>query len=354
MKPVFPTQVAGWPVYRLLTPDDYYKSIAEILYNKIVVKLSRFFGVILAVCILLVSGTSSHVEAQRIGPYFADTGHSVSGEFWSYYQSIPNAAFVFGSPITEQFSDARTGRLIQYFQRVRFELYPEKPPGQRVVLSTLGPLVYEHTPPKSAINTYNPIACRVYSETGFSLCYAFLEFFDRNGGEAIFGKPVSASVFYNDRIVQYFEHARFDWYPEYPEGQKVVLAQLGRIYFDIVPEDSSRLRPVDGKNTQGNIKSIQARAFTWKAITRLNDQQVVYVVVQDQTLSPVMNASVVVKVTWATGETESFSQNTNANGVAVLPFQVQAQAHGSLVQIETNVLFQGLTSRNITSFRIWQ
>lgn len=296
------------------------------------------------------------MEAQRGEPwqYFPDTGHNVSGEFWTFYQSIPNAAFVFGSPLTEQFNDDRTGRLVQYFQRARFEFYPENPLAERVILSGLGPYVYEHSPLRGSINTFNPIGCRYFQETDLSLCFAFLEFFDRNGGETIFGKPISPFVFYNDRIVQYFERARFDWYPEYPEGQKVVLAQLGRIYFDLAPEDANRLQPVKAENAPGDVQAIHVRAFTLKALSQINDQQVVYVVVQDQTLNPVAGATTVVTITWAQGERQSIAQTTNANGVGIVPFPVQAQAHGSLIMVEAEVLYMGLSDRTITSFRIWQ
>ena len=285
---------------------------------------------------------------------FPDTGHNVSGEFWVFYRSIPNAAFIFGSPITEQFTDAQTGRTVQYFQRTRFELHPENPIAQRVVISALGAYVYQHSTSSGSVNGYNPIGCRFYQETGASLCYAFLDFFDRHGGEAMFGKPISPYVFYNDRIVQYFERARFDWYPEYPEGQKVVLAQLGRIYFDLMHENSARLQPVKGENIPLDVKSIRVRAFTSKALTQTNDNQAVYVVVQDQTLNPVAGATTVVTVTWGQGVQQSYSQTTNANGVAVFPLLVQGQTHGSLITIETKVMYMGLSDQTTTSFRVWQ
>ena len=321
--------------------------------------MSNFFkvvGVFFIVCCLLAASSGARVEAQQSDPshYFPDTGHIVSGEFWTYYQSVSNAAFVFGSPITEQFTDTQSGRLIQYFQRSRFELHPENPAGQHVVLANLGPFVNKHSPPSGSMDTFTPIGCRYYSETSFSLCYAFLEFFDKNGGEAIFGKPISPFVFYNDRIVQYFERARFDWYPEYAEGQKVVLAQMGRIYFDLVPEDANRLQTVKAENAPGDIKSIHARVFTWKALTQLDDQQVVYVVVQDQTLRPVVGATTVVTVTWGDKSRQSSAQITNSSGVVILPLAVTGQIHGSLVVIETEVMYMGLSDKTTTSFRIWQ
>ena len=325
------------------------------MYNKIVRKIWRLCGAIFMVCCLLVVGSGSSVQAQSGQPwqYFPDTGHNVSGEFWTYYQSIPNASLVFGSPITEQFTDPRTGRLIQYFQRSLFEYYPENPPDQRVVLAALGQTVYQHTPQTASVNP-NPIGCHYFEDTGFSVCYAFLEFFDKNGGEATFGKPISPFVFHNDRIVQYFDRARFEWYPEYQEGQKVVLAQLGRIIFDLRPEDANRLQPVKAENAPSDIKTIRARTFSLKAMTQTNDQQVVYVVVQDQTLNPVVGATTVVTVTWSQGERQSFPQSTNANGVVILTVPVQGQTQGSLIMVDTDVLYMGLSTHTKTSFRIWQ
>lgn len=290
-------------------------------------------------------GSSTH--------YFADTGHNVSGDFWIYYQSIQNANLVFGSPITEAVTDARSGRLIQYFQKARFEFYPENPIGQRVKLSSLGEVVYQRTPGGTKLDFFPSIGCRYYSD--IYICYDFLSFFDKNGGEAVFGKPISRFEFYNGRIVQYFERARFEWYPEYPEGQKVVLAEVGRIYFDLVHEDPNLLQAVQaGNNAPSNVIQLNTRAFTWKAVTQVNDQQAVYVVVQDQTLRPVSGATAVVTVFWPVGSSQNFVQTTNQYGVVIVPFQVQGQPYGSVVTIQVEVLYQGMPSRTVTSFRIWQ
>ena len=311
---------------------------------------------IVFIVISLVCANGGNVAAQGdvSSQYFADTGHTISGEFWTYYQSISNAGFVFGSPITEQFVDAQTGRMLQYFQRARFEFYPENPAGQRVKLSSAGEYAYQRTAPGTTVDSFTPIGCRFYPETNFSLCYAFLEFFDKNGGEAIFGKPISPFVFYNGRIVQYFERARFEWYPEYPEGQKVVLAELGRVYFDLAAEDANRLQSVQpANNIQGDVMTLHAKVFTWKAVTQLTDQQSVYVVVQDQKSSPIEGATAIVTITWPQGGTQSMAQTSNAQGVVIVPLQVQGQPHGSMVQVDVEVLYQDLSNRAQTSFRSW-
>jgi hypothetical protein len=316
--------------------------------------LTRALGIFLLIFSLLAVNTGI-VAAQdgSTAHYFADTGHNVSGEFWVYYQSVPNASLVFGSPITEAFTSTQAGRLVQYFQKARFEFFPENPVGQRVKLSSLGQSVYQRTPTGTKLDFFPTLGCRYYFDT--YICYDFLSFFDKNGGEAVFGRPTSRFEFYNGRIVQYFERARFEWYPEYPEGQKVVLAELGRIYFDLVPEDANLLQAVKaGDNTPGNVLQLNSRVFTWKAVTQLIDHQAVYVVVQDQTLRPVPGATAMVTVFWPVGGTQSFAQTTNPYGVVIIPFTVQGQPYGSVVTVQVEVLYQGLTSKTITSFRVWQ
>ncbi|GAB4493426.1 MAG: hypothetical protein Fur0016_29470 [Anaerolineales bacterium] len=324
------------------------------LYNRIVEKIARLF---LVVCLLngffLPAGAVALAQGVS-SQYFADTGHNLSGDFLVFYQNIPNAQFVFGSPITEQFTDSSSGRLVQYFQRARFEYFPELPAGQRVRVAPLGEYIYQRVPNEGEVNVFTPIGCRYYAETGYSICYAFLEFFDKNGGDAIFGKPKSPFVFYNGRIVQYFERARFEWYPEYPDGQRVVLAELGRIYFDLVSEDPNLLQPVKADAFPGSVTKIYARAFTWKAVTRLQDTQTVYVIVQDQTLAPVPDATAIVTISWPGGGMQSLAQTTNEYGLVILSFPVQGQPHGSLVTIKVEVLYRGWNTETVTSFRVWQ
>jgi hypothetical protein len=238
--------------------------------------------------------------------------------------------------------------MIQYFTRARFELAPERPAGQRVQLSPLGSYVYS---PGDGLDMFTPIGCRAFTN-GFSVCYAFLDFFDKQGGEAIFGQPISRFEFLDGRIVQYFERARFDWYPEYGEGQKVVLADLGRIYFDIAKEDSNRLQPVKYDGIV-DVLTWQTRIFAWKAVTQSNDWQSIYVVVQDQTLSPVYNANATVTIYWANGTPQSISLTTDQKGVALVSFPVQNQTHGGLVTVNVKVLYQGVEKNTVTSFRVW-
>lgn len=67
--------------------------------------------------------------------YFPETRHSVCDAFLDFF--IKNGGVdVFGYPIAER--DVDRSRLVQSFQRMRMEWYPEKPLGQKVQITNLG------------------------------------------------------------------------------------------------------------------------------------------------------------------------------------------------------------------------
>lgn len=307
---------------------------------------TRLLGVFLTLSLLLTTGTSAFAQ----GPdslFFEQTGHYVSGEFLAYYRSIPNATVALGYPITE--AVIKDGRTIQYFQRGRMELYPELPPGQRVKLTAIGSAMYRKG---EQLSIFNPFACRYFTKTGFSVCYAFLDFYKQNGGEERFGQPISPFEYRNDLIVQYFEYARLEWKPSNQEGQRVVVADLGREYFDFLEEPPSWLNPVSGEPNIRALK-LQAQAFVWKAVVLSNDTQLVYVIVQDQNLQPISNAQGTAFVKWPDNTTTSQAFITNSSGVGIVSLTFTNQPYGKTVIVEITVTKDGLVAPTTTSFRIW-
>jgi hypothetical protein len=315
------------------------------------VKRRIVFVIILILLLAVAVGGTTRTLAQGTGrEIFRETGHSVSGEFLAYYRSVKNATLLFGYPITEQF--IKDGRLVQYFQRARFEFYPEFPAGQQVQLTLLGRETY--APGKPAVGDPSAFGCRAFPETGFSVCHAFLEFFDKHGGAAQFGSPISGFEYRDKLIVQYFEKARFEWRPSMPEGQHVGLTDLGRIFFDQKHEDVNLLKPLSsGEIGPQAPLAIKSRAFTWKAVTLSSDQQLIYVVVQDQTLQPVAGATGNATIRWPDGRTETLALVTNSNGFGVVPLSFNGLRQGSLVTIHIVITKEGLVSSATTSFRIW-
>lgn len=312
--------------------------------------LRRTFAFIVAIC--LFSASWGSVNAQTpVSKYFGETGHNVKGDFFKYYNSNPNATFLYGYPITEEFS-SKDGKFVQYFQRARFELRNDMPDGQRVQLTTLGQLTFVSTGP---LNVNTTLPCRVYVETGFSVCFAFLEFFDQYGGAAQFGYPISGFEYHENKIVQYFQKARLEWQPWKNEGQRVVVSDLGRIYFDTLGEDPGLLPPVKAIDNSPQVTTnLQVRAFAWKAVTLATDTQLIFVIVQNQNLQPVANAGCTAIVHWLDGRNETTGIATNSNGVGIISLSFVNQPYGSLINTDvTCTSNNGLSATTMTSFRIW-
>jgi len=72
--------------------------------------------------------------------YFSETGKKVCYEFLDFFNHHGGVA-QFGYPISN--FELQEGRIVQYFQRARFEWHPEKAYGQKVTLTDLGRRYFE-------------------------------------------------------------------------------------------------------------------------------------------------------------------------------------------------------------------
>lgn len=151
--------------------------------------------------------------------FFDLTGHNVAPPFLGFYKGHGDLT-VFGYPRTEAMQE--DGFTVQYFQRARFELHPENPKGSQVQLTLLGDQL---TTPRRPFPQGKPFTSTVdhafFPQTGHSLSFGFLHFFNSHGGLDSFGYPISEELqeanndgsgrTYN---VQYFQRARFEYHPE--------------------------------------------------------------------------------------------------------------------------------------------
>lgn len=93
---------------------------------------------------------SSLVAAGSLGQSnshnFTETGHTVSGVFWTYWQGHGGLAQQ-GYPISDEFTEtsALNGKpyTVQYFERAVFEKHPENAAPYNVLLSQLGTFRYK-------------------------------------------------------------------------------------------------------------------------------------------------------------------------------------------------------------------
>jgi hypothetical protein len=163
--------------------------------------------------------------------YFPQTGHNLSGEFLRYWQANGGLR-IFGYPISEPFIE--NGYLVQYFERNRFEYHPQNQPPYNVLLGRLGADAVAGRKFPAIQPFESGPDHRYFPETGHSLNYAFKGYWERNGGLAVFGYPISEEIREVNPIdgkeytVQYFERARFEYHPEYKgTDAEVLLGLLG-------------------------------------------------------------------------------------------------------------------------------
>src|SRR5215207_4085177 len=312
-------------------------------------KVAQRIAVLFLILLPMLASRGS-AKAQSAGVlYFPETGHNVKGDFLTYYKSMHDPKLLLGYPITEQIT-SKDGKTVQYFQRARFELRAALPGGQQIQLTPLGQATYK---PEQQLTMSNSAGCDLFPG-GYSVCFAFLDFYKANGGAAQFGNPISPFEFHKNLIVQYFEKARFEWRADRPEGQRVVLTDLGRLYLDQLGEAPAHLKPVSPLDATINpILSLRIRAFVAKPLTRPTGQQTVYVIVQSQTLQDDSTATGKATVRWPDGRAEEYFFTTNNAGLGTITFNFTDQKHGELVPIEVVVVYQGLNGSTRTSFRIW-
>lgn len=163
--------------------------------------------------------------------FFPETGRCIRQPFLDFWQSH-GALRLLGLPLTtERIETLEDGKAhpVQYFERARLEYHDEiGDPQYRILLGQLGRSLRPAEPPVP-----QQPGARYFPETGHNLDGGFRAFWQANGGLAQFGFPIS-EVF-EERLedgktyrVQYFERARFEYHPENPPPDDILLGQFGR------------------------------------------------------------------------------------------------------------------------------
>ena len=202
---------------------------------KRILAISRLLGIL--ALLGLFFGTGGAGRAQANSHYFPETKHTVSGVFWTYWQSHGGLAQQ-GYPISEEMQERSTlnGQTytVQYFERAVFEKHPENKPPFDVLLSQLGTFRYKSKyasgAPNQHASTVNP---RLFPETKHTVGGTFRAYWEAHGGLAQQGYPISeeftevSTLDGKPYTVQYFERAVFEKHPENKPPFDVLLSQLG-------------------------------------------------------------------------------------------------------------------------------
>ncbi|MFN8501502.1 Kelch repeat-containing protein [Kouleothrix sp.] len=177
-----------------------------------------------------LASAERYAESAAPEQCFAETGFCVSGPFLRYWQAHGGLP-INGYPISNEFAEVLedgNAYIVQYFERVRMEYHANNAPPYDILLGQFGRRIHPADPPAA------PIAgARYFGETGHNLRGGFLRYWERNGGLAQFGYPLSETFAEaledgNTYTVQYFERARFEYHPENRPPYDILLGQFGR------------------------------------------------------------------------------------------------------------------------------
>lgn len=231
---------------------------------------------------VLVPQSASAVDFGSVSVYFQETGHHLEGDFLRAWQAN-GGLMTFGYPLSDPITE--DGRIVQYFERARFERHDQHAGTQYVVQATLlGNWLVEDRRNEEPFRPLPPSTAdgdnehrRYFGETGHVLAYGFKTYWEQNGGLYVFGYPISAEFSEKNRdtgevyTVQYFERARFEWHPEHRGTQYEVL--LGRLGAQFAAERKIDISPVTQK--PGTVAAFPGLLDTgWSKAIRLGDGSV--------------------------------------------------------------------------------
>ena len=247
--------------------------------------------VLLALLFTLAAPTAPIASAQ-VAPtgafaFFPETGHNLGLQIKRFFDANGGSA-TFGLPLTELIVGA-DGLQVQYFERARFEYQPAAAVGQRVAVTRAGALLSAGRPEAAFqwLSAAPDPARTFYPESGHTLGGAFQWFWQSRGGLASFGYPVSEELREWDaaagaeRLVQYFERARFEYYPEKAgTPDEVTLSALGRWLLERDPVALAAVAPVRpiellGQATTGFPTSAAERVANISRATTMVDGGIV-------------------------------------------------------------------------------
>jgi hypothetical protein len=310
---------------------------------------------------LLAIPTSAQqpITSCTVVQYFPETGHNVCDRFLTFFNARGGVE-IFGYPLTEWFIEE--GRLVQYFQRARMEYHPELSPRYHMQLGLLGdffaPADAKARIPESEKPKSNDRGRRYFPETGHTVGYSFLKFYDENGGLDNFGYPVTEFIFENGRFVQYFQRALMEWDPN---RGGIVLHNLGEMWIDQHrylrqwTEPAGPKAPGAGGTipTLSSVTSLHASASVRDAFTGRGGYQMVWVYVYNQNGEPVAGAEVTLVVHYVSGDRTFSMPLTDDAGHTQITFDLDNPTPGRLVIIDATAAYQGLMTQTQTSFFPW-
>jgi len=319
---------------RVTNPSNPNQSTQRVPKNLFVLMLS------LAVILIIAMPIRAMVKELQD----KEEGFSIDSRF-SPYDEVQGGESIFGKPISQAFIEVETDKVVQYFENARLELDIDASGGMVVKTSSLGmmlgaweaPLTYEGEVP----------GCRFYHETGHHVCHAFLSYYEEKGGPGTFGYPIAELKIEDDRMVQYFQWFRLDWFPDNEENP-IQPGPLGRMHLSTVNAEDFKAEYEE----TSEVEELRVVSSVERASITTSGEQTVYLVVRDQDQEAIEGAAVTLIAHFPEEDRMIIMPLTDEDGRSQVSFTFENQPPGHSVFLEITVVYQGRAKEVRESFMI--
>ena len=197
--------------------------------------------------------------------YFAQTGHAIAPQFWSYWSShglefdgrggtsFEESLALFGAPLSEPAVETNSSGgavLTQWFERARFELHPENQPPYDVLLGLLGDELHGRVAPAPT------------PAPGHALTTVFLVVMENHNWSSIYGS--AAAPYINTMLLPQASYAQEYYNPphNHPSEPNYLWLEAGTNFG--ITNDASPA--VNHQSTTSHLVSLLTKAgISWKA-----------------------------------------------------------------------------------------
>jgi uncharacterized protein len=179
-----------------------------------------------------------------IGKYFDQTGQAVGGAFWQYWNAT-GGLNRHGYPVSPEMNERNSADgktyVVQYFERTQLEYRPDKRILHNTQVTNVGTWLYGQRYGRTGATGQQPNTTRgsiLVRATNKRIGGKFLEYYNKNGGAAQLGNPISDE--FNERSVldnktykvQYFERAVLQFHPDKRAPWDVTPLQAGQFRYE--------------------------------------------------------------------------------------------------------------------------
>jgi len=178
--------------------------------------------------ILVEEGIGQPIRLSPTEAFYPITGYSVGGGFQNFFNKWGGVA-MFGYPRSQEVIEG--GRAVQYFQKARFEYFPDLAGTPYEVQLGLLQLDLARSKAFPKVEPFENTSDRVYfAQTGHSVQGGFLNFFKQHGGVDIFGYPMSEETIDGNLRIQYFQRTRLEYHVSGGSQGNLDIANVGDEY----------------------------------------------------------------------------------------------------------------------------